>query len=163
MLLGSIVQSNFPPPGLEHLPLCPWLELQPHSLACSPSCKEGCQDFLGRDTPDISGSTGTIVASGTRKSCGMVPMVLGSRDPLCSQAGELCLQGLTGMVELYQFRLVVGVELTLSPLAFLLHPNMDLHLHFPQIFPQGPSCLLHQTPDRRDEISGTHGYSIILE
>ena len=38
---------------------------------CGPSCKEGLPDSLGRDAPDVSGSTGTTVVFGPGSTNGV--------------------------------------------------------------------------------------------
>ena len=59
------------------------------------------------------------------------------------------------MAELHQSLLVVGMDPTLSPLAFLLQ-IIDLCLDLPQIFPQGLSNLLHQTMEHLLLVVTTH-------
>ena len=55
-----------------------------------------------------------------------------------------------------------GCDLSLGSFAFLLQ-FPDLCLQPLQAFLQDFSCLLHQTLNGRGEISGTHGYSVVIE
>ena len=93
------------------------------------SCEEGLLDTLGGDAFNVSDSTGMALDSSPRRSCrdGInCVRVLGISSVLRPMSFPL--QSLLSMIEFFQSLLIMGVDLSLCPFAFLLQiPDLCLY------------------------------------